>query len=137
MTLIGRRRWYFNEQKGICHLRITQQCKARGGAMEYNKPKGCSHTPKAFATWDHTFPRQHRKPGEGRLVMLACYKCNNKRGSAPPTADVIARATELRERWAQFYAEQQAKIEARRHRKAQRKAQRRLVREMQRAVSAA
>lgn len=138
--MIGRRAWFYREQEAICYLAITPLCQKRGAQMDFSRPHP-TKTPKAYATWDHIFPKGQRRGHEGRYQMLACYACNNARGNAPPKPEHIAIAQDLWERWFAAHQNYAAAAQARKklkqydRQKKHEARQRERLQEMQKAMN--
>lgn len=83
-TQKNRRRFWFDAQHGVCHLRCTDGCRAADGRMEFDE----SQRPRS-ASWDHLSPRNGRKQRNNlrHPLLLACKECNVARGNAPLLAD--------------------------------------------------
>lgn len=129
---ISRRLFYFEAQKGICALMITERCRNVGGAMLFDGERIRGRIPRREASWDHVYPRQQRRDtADEDIQLLACSECNNRRGCKPPTPEYIARGMDLLERYRQRVGEDLARAELKRHRRKERAYNRRLIRAMQ------
>ncbi len=84
------REFLFVEQQGICYLRISASCEVRGGEMHLG-----GGTRGGFATLEHVIPRSRKAKGERSLLLLACSKCNQEKGSKLPLMHEIELAERL------------------------------------------
>ncbi len=53
----------------------------------------------ASATWDHVLPDMTRPKGATPLLMLACFDCNNAKGSKWPQPKHVDAAREMARVW--------------------------------------
>lgn len=49
----------------------------------------------SIATLDHLIPRADSGSGGLQNLVLACYRCNHERGTAPLTPDELRKAEEI------------------------------------------
>lgn len=93
---ISRRVWLFEMQYGQCYLANTCACRARNGAMRLAKQGGPRDE---FATKDHVLARSRKKASAAGLYLLACFDCNNAKGSRDPQPAEVALAMALSRLW--------------------------------------
>lgn len=82
-----RRLFLFAAQKGVCCLQISGKCKEAGGAMQIVDPSR-----RDFATFEHLLPRSKAEKSKRDLhetVLLACSRCNNKKGARIADAELM------------------------------------------------
>lgn len=126
---LSRFAFYWQEQRGRCALMITDACRTHGGQMTTDKAKGGRQRP-SHATWDHVYAKP-RTPEQEPIQVLACAKCNNKRGNAPATAQYMARGLVLFEEWRALEAKRTGVIGVKKNRRRVKYEQRRIVRSHQ------
>ncbi len=91
----SRRLFFWNAQRGRCHLRLVVDCYSVDGYMDFGKNTG---NPRR-ASWDHIKPKSSGGK-DARNVLLACSACNTARGSRSAPNGSAERAVQLWEQWA-------------------------------------